>query len=712
MLSTEEVTTSSLKNEIAKAEGSLAKIEQALAARASDDNHDDDAKTNPHEAAASRPLESLQSLQDAVECLELAKDVAQIVDSSNIDNGSLMSDVKRCEQLGSLLCRTNRPLPEHNRQTSHDKLLHTLYTEEYLPLYKYCRCKLTLLLRKYLRNLGYPSVTACANITAECASVQPNQESVAACCLWSSRLQNCHSTIMSHMGMESHNKEPSSLDVVVEFCRPLVEKVRFHFLEAAEDRVSSMKPDRLPEWIFNYIREHGLEFGPWEMIGEGLGQVLVDVDLVAFQYLDQMARLGHYVLEQRDFFRNEAIIANPTLLASAIEQIFQFDTYLRSLHPRRPFGLAQALIAEDEDVLSWWLDRERESNLSFLLESTVSFGKEGLSPRAELFCAIIHSVQTKAALLVHPGPYVSHVGVPLCQHFLDAIHESATDLKKLLNQRKLVTTTNLEKNLLEWIELINGTKLAASTLLNGAAIPAFGSSPGGADHDLARVGRSLERLVDVLVDECATSLVETVLMERAKLASYLMRCSHVLMTSDPDGDDDDTHGLSADLQDTATIYSTIMSVCSRPLGDQLMMFAPASIQTNVTNRLADKFLEVALDAHGMTPDIHPNGAKVFARDMERLLGSKRLLLLSPFATRLMDVAELMMWKTRPMRDLKTALLGLTHSFGESNTLNIHAFSKDGTLIDEAMYMLRAKGFSCLHLEDAVSILNRRTDCER
>jgi hypothetical protein len=78
----------------------------------------------------------------------------------------------------------------------------------------------------------------------------------------------------------------------------------------------------------------------------------------------------------------------------------------------------------------------------------------------------------------------------------------------------------------------------------------------------------------------------------------------------------------------------------------------------------------------------------------------------------MDVAELMMWKTRPMRDLKTALLGLTHSFGESNTLNIHAFSKDGTLIDEAMYMLRAKGFSCLHLEDAVSILNRRTDCER
>jgi hypothetical protein len=690
MLSNEDVTTIWISEELAKVEGSLAKNELALASI-----NDSGGIHRPIETS---PLGTLLDLQDTVECLELSKDVAKFLEANAGDSDTLMNDVKRCEQLAILLCR-HLPSPP---SASHGRLLHALYTQEYIPLFQYCRCKLIILLRRYLRNLGYPSANACAQIIAECKSFQTDQDSVASCCYWLSRIPSRHSKVKSHMS-GSKTPQDSSLDVVLELCRPIIEKVRFHFLEASDDRISSTKSDRLPEWVFNYLREHAFEGGPWSMIEEGLAPIILDGDIASFQYLDQIARLGHFVLEQRNFFRNEAIVANPTLLSGGIEQILRFDAYLTGFLPRRPFGLAQSLVAEDEDVWAWWLDRERESYLSLLFDAPISAGTVGISPRAELFCAIIHSLQAKASLFVVASTYIAHVGVPICQHFLDAIHESATDLKNLLNQRKLVSPEELEQILLQWIELINGTKAAATKLVIGT--PTQGLGTASVDHDLARVGRSLERLVDVLVNECATSIVETVLMERAKLASYLMRCSHVLMTLDPE----EPHGLSTDLQDTATIYSKVMEVCTIPLrGDDALDtdlgFAPAFIQTNVTNRLADKFLEVVLDAHGMTPEIRVDGAKVFARDMEGLFGSTDK---QSLAMRLLDVSRFMMMETRPMSDLKMALLGLTHSFGEVNMLDFTVFSHDGTLMDEGTYMLRAKGFSFLHLEDAVSILNRR-----
>jgi len=685
MISTEDITSTWLSKELAIAESALAKNEQALAGLKKDGGK-----------LEATPLESLKALQANVDCLELAKDVSTFLESFP-DTDTLMNDANRCEQLAILLCR-HKAMPN----TPYGNLLQTLHTQEYIPLHKYCRGNIKRLLRRFLLNLGYPSALACAQVTKESTTFHADQESVSSCCYWLSRLQRCNRQVSTHME-GSKVPEESTLDVVVELCRPIVEKVRFHFLEPSEDRISSTRTDRLPEWIFNYLRENAIEGGPWEMIEEGLGPIVVDADLLVTQYLDQLARLGHFVFEQRQFFRNDAIIANPTLVSGAIEKIFIFDSYLRCILPCRPFGLAQSLIAEDQDVWLWWLDREREYYLSLLFDSPVSSSTEGLSPRAELFCAIVHSLQAKAALFTIASPYISHVGVPICQQFLDAIHETATDLKSLLKQRKLVTTEDLEKNLLGWVELINGTKFAATKLVYGTTTQGFGHAD--VDHDLARVGRSLERLVDVLVDECANSLVEIVLMERAKLASYLMRLSHVLMTADTY----ETHSISPDLQDTANIYSRITEVCSRPLcGEDCsiedLLFAPASIQANVTNRLVDKFLEVALDAHGMTPEIVLEGAMVFARDMEGLFGSTNL---QPFTMRLMDVVQFMTMDIKRMGALKIALLGLSHSFGESNILHFSVFSQDGTLMDEGTYMLRAKGFAFLDLGDAVSILNRR-----
>jgi hypothetical protein len=260
-----------------------------------------------------------------------------------------------------------------------------------------------------------------------------------------------------------------------------------------------------------------------------------------------------------------------------------------------------------------------------------------------------------------------------------------------------------------WIELINGTQAAAVSLLKGTA-PQFGmvSLPtivAAGDYDLARVGRSFERLREVLVDESSTTIVETLLMERARLASYLMRCSHVLASRDVV----DNKGLSPDLYDVANIFSLVIGKCNETDGfsDELDQFAPAAIRLNVIDRLADKFLEVCLDAHAMTPDLVLQGCLVVAEDVNTLFNGLR----SSLADRLLDVTKFMTMDNKSMHGLRMALFGLSQTPNapeELPLLNYAQFASDGTLLDEATSMIRAKGYG-VHLEDAISILNRRRD---
>jgi hypothetical protein len=177
-------------------------------------------------------------------------------------------------------------------------------------------------------------------------------------------------------------------------------------------------------------------------------------------------------------------------------------------------------------------------------------------------------------------------------------------------------------------------------------------------------------------------------------------------------------GISPDLQDTVAIYSKVMEVCKRSWdadngGDdeisRIVGFAPLSIRTNVTNRLADKFLEVCLDAHGMTPEVALDGARVFYHDAKSVFGKSSEL--PPFARRLVDVVRLMTMESKQLRDLRMALFGLAQVSPSQETFMLHylVFAQDGTLLEEATSMLRAKGFAWIHLEDAISVLNRRTD---
>jgi hypothetical protein len=238
-------------------------------------------------------------------------------------------------------------------------------------------------------------------------------------------------------------------------------------------------------------------------------------------------------------------------------------------------------------------------------------------------CALMRSVQSKAAVLSFPGPYLREVAVPLCTHFVDAIHETSLELKNLMVARRgLPSNKDLVANLSEWIKLINGTHLARSVLMRDGAWQDGKPATRQSDHDLARFGRSLERLEGVLVEEFAATFVETILMERAKLASYLMMASHLLASEEWDTDET---GLSAELRETNVVLAQLHAVCDAAadtvtsvngeIGENqgVARFAPSTMRNTVMTRLAEKFLEVALDIHNMTPDIYCQGALIYAR---------------------------------------------------------------------------------------------------
>jgi hypothetical protein len=633
----------------------------------------------------------LTELKEEVESLDLARDLAKWNEANN-ESPTLVQDARQCASLAQLL-------------TIHTKtaLLQHVFENEYEPLHRFVRPQLLLLLRQSLRSIKFPSKESTSLLNMEMSAFSEDKMSIISYAIWLIRLQVNDERVRSHVS--GIPPVPCRLESVVELCRPIVERVVFHFLQESEQRISSTRIDRLPEWVLNFIRENVMVGGPWEFVEEIAS--LLKMETVTFQFLNEICQLASYIIVQRNFFRHEKIVgprSTPVLLSGALEQLLAFDSYIRDLaiFEIYPKSLSQMLVAEDEELWSWFLTSERRSALSALFDTPVSAdtSPHRISPRAELFSALIHSMQLKAALFATSSPYIAHVAIPLCQSFLDAIHESSTELRSHLGQRKLVSTEDLEKNLESWMELINGSHMAAFQL---------NRVENKMDHDLARVGRSMERLRDALVDECATTLVETLIMERAKLASYLMRCSHMLSLDDAL---DDSGELSPDLQATATIFSTVLRVCtevSSPDNQEestsVSAFAPMAIRSNVTDRVAEKFLEVALDAHGMTPEITFAGAKCFHSDVMALLGD---LPHPPLAMRLFDVTKFMTIPPKSFHELSMAISCLVQVDPFVEPLHIGAFEEDGTVLDEAVSMLRAKGFSWMYLEEALSILNRRS----
>ena len=111
---------------------------------------------------------------------------------------------------------------------------------------------------------------------------------------------------------------------------------------------------------------------------------------------------------------------------------------------------------------------------------------------------------------------------------------------------------------------------------------------------------------------------------------------------------------------------------------------------------------------GLGAEITPEGASIFDRDVKAMFGS---LNSQRDVQHLLDVSMLMNTPLKPLLALHSALMGLVGGPKYSGTvwdIHVYQFTDDANLYEQAISMLRSKGFS-VDLEDALSILNRRQD---
>ena len=383
------------------------------------------------------------------------------------------------------------------------------------------------------------------------------------------------------------------------------------------------------------------------------------------------------------------------------------------------------------------------SNLRTISCNNTNPSLHRISVRAELFCAIFRSIQSKANVFTYTGPYYSTVAVPMCIEFLDAIHETITEMKhKLLTtgsktKSKLPTNVQLKEMMYQWIEVINGTYMAATMITNSNSMgEPLTNETSIVNDDMIRFGRSLQHLQIVIIDDLITTIIETIIMERCKFAAYLMRCSHLLTTSQTNQSPTTGIGssnnvscmvMSPDLSETYRIISIILNRCwimknsgtDTTAPTQLYLdinnFASNVIRGRILSSMAEKILEVALDIHGMTPDLNQYGCSIFANDAVTLLlhhhddnqnDDSSAIIVPEYVLRVLDIVKLMQYDSAALRGIGNALCGLS---GQSAPLTEDAFTMDDRIYDEAICMIRAKGLLYIELSDVINVLNRRRD---
>lgn len=378
-----------------------------------------------------------------------------------------------------------------------------------------------------------------------------------------------------------------------------------------------------------------------------------------------------------------------------------------------PPKLTDAFLSTNEDLMEWWMTQERLGAIHLLEEcasSTLSsFKSRKDTPQksleighssnekgtlksqplfleiSELFAGLIHSGRRKSSAFSDDRSqqlYIANVIAPLCSIFVDLIHTEASFLRKKLLSRppsstssnilrspNLLSDTDLKANITQLISIITGANVAAQAVRRSQSVggmrgnAVYFSQPGSASSIdvLERLAQSIEKLRDaILEDFMISAFVETIIMERAKFASYMMRCPFLLsqdecMERRGQREKHDGHGngrnnwtLSPDLNDSFHVISIIVqtlksnmkklddmfdsehsetldgsSVRSRdgmqPNTEQSMMtmlsFGNRSVFSTLLSAISGKFMEIAVDPQGMAPEIRRGGALQFNHDI-------------------------------------------------------------------------------------------------
>jgi hypothetical protein len=461
--------------------------------------------------------------------------------------------------------------------------------------------------------------------------------------------------------------------------------------------------------------------------------------------------------------------------------------------------MVDTFLLMDESLYKWWMEEERDGMIALLrdcasstllhlfrsqneegevtvaMDTSLRTAERQYPPISELFVALLHAARRKCETISDERccqMYVADVVSPFCSEYMDLVHDEASWLKKRILARpptasstpgssvKLLRTANLPSdslltwNTLEWSSLITGTHLAAQAILLRQSPSKFDNHP---NDILELVGDSMNLLCTAMVDEFISAFVETIVMERGKLASYMMRAPFLLSHHSPDHNDSperrskrdkDTSlsnvhfALSPDLNDSMHVLSVGVKACSKVMGKSMpsldtnqlsdhLNHGCKSIHDALKFSIGQKLLDIAIDPQGMTPEIYISGAIQFQHDvntfdrlfraggcnggaepgpLERAVSASRLMSLE------LSQIEGIRGALRDLAVRSSAGVGSYFGHGRGDEvenqctiqrLDVDDFYGDERLMNEAVSMLEAKDFGALSLDEAVSILNRR-----
>ena len=311
------------------------------------------------------------------------------------------------------------------------------------------------------------------------------------------------------------------------------------------------------------------------------------------------------------------------------------------------------------------------------------------------------------------------------------------------NKSNILSDSELTSNVMEWIGIVNGVHIGSAML----------HSCNRDNHEVwERAAISLKRMRDAMVDDFANAFIETIVMERAKFASYTMRCPFLLSQSTLDHRRGQREGslpssmhLSLDLTDSLHLLSMVVQACQKSLTTveemmssqansnssssglatvQMLSYGSHAIKNALSTSISQKLLDIAIDPQGMTPEIHLTGAQQFRCDamnivhlfsistdqsgtgpLDRVAAASRLMSLT--STQMQQLKKILFDLSASHNRIGSMFVGAVEDEGTGARLEVESFYSDERLVTEAENMLSAKGFHALALEEALSIINRR-----
>jgi hypothetical protein len=514
----------------------------------------------------------------------------------------------------------------------------------------------TLLLPDYL-----PTCQASPQLTHVCCVLQ--------------RLQASETRMARYFSMDTNK----TCMVVRELMRPWVQRLVYHFVKHDPNRPTTFRTDRLTEWLFSYIQTHVFDAGVWEFVQS----ILLSPTSSSMLFVQEFVQLVQYVLTERNVFRNQD---NPVILMKHIEQLFLFDSNIQQWGGSSLRRLVDVFVVGDEELWDWWLQNEQQMALKSCWEDEEE--DESMTSCAEFVCARFRSMQRKASLISLRSMYVSTVVAPFCTRLLDLWQEKAMRLRPT--------------DYSAWSEWIQGMHMMVDFLQQHHHHQQPEMDDDEVTNDLLQFAASLQGLENAVVEDLfAKTMVERVLLHEAKLASYFMRCSFQVASNETT-EDDAVELIEVRQVMTRFYQETITHGNAGPLP----AYAFQRMRESVLSLLAEPFLQVALNADGMTLELAESGSRVFANQVQSVFGIFSTTELPLTAQRFLDATRWMSMEHTELSGLGNALCGLA---GIPAPLTIDPFVQDNRLAEEAMAMLQAKGFVSIELADAISILNRRVD---